>query len=220
MGCSAKSQVNTASSVIVRSQPSQKVNPQANPSNSAPPREFISVANLPDPTQQSPSPNLDLRKYFTIPASVTCNGSAISTPSNHSSWSTLIFISPLQKKLSIELQVTGENSEFTIVGGIILADKKNLPNVKFDSSCNLNVWTYEGTGFTHSQYGTFSYNAEQWKINQDDHVKIEYDPSQSQINFFKNMRKIYQHETDSGPLFPIIQLGAPNQKLTILTVKV
>lgn len=162
MGCAAQAQVKTENSIkTVNSQAAVTQNHNKLLKTDTHKQEFISVANLPDQNQPTNTAKISPKKYFTIPNTLLIESSTISTVSGHTNWATLIYHSPLKENLTIELQVLGENPGLIVLGGVNLTEKQNLQNIKLDTASNLPVWTYEGTGYIHSSFGTFSYNPDQ-----------------------------------------------------------
>jgi hypothetical protein len=136
------------------------------------------------------------------------------TISTNSSYSNIIYKKTITTGVSIfEFEVIGSHLDYLLIGAF--RSDLNPGSTRLDSKSGLEIFSYEGRGFTHTEFGEFTYNQRAWRFSSNDHIKLEIDMSLSEIRYYKNDKRVHTH--DSIPASIRLFLGlSSNQTIKLI----
>lgn len=217
-----KPSAQTSSSRTVSSTPLQPKTPPSLPQPSAPlqsipPTYPIEPVFLPKPidvlseSKSSETSSKSFRDSWILPLEVSSSSDTISS---NSPYSNTIYKKAITTGVSIfKFEVIGSNLDSLLIGAF--RSDLNPGSTRLDSKSGLEIFSYEGRGFTHTEFGEFSYNQRAWRFCSNDCIKLEIDMNLSEIRYYKNDKRVHTH--DSIPASIRVFLGlSSNQTIKLI----
>ena len=217
-----KQSAQTSSSRTVSSTPLQPKTPPSLPQppvplQSIPPANPLQPVFLPKPidvlseSQNSQTSSKSFRDSWILPQEVSTVSDTISS---NSSYSNIIYNKAISTGISIfEFEVISSNLDSLLIGGF--RSDLNPGSTRLDSKSGLEIFSYEGRGFTHTEFGEFTYNQRAWRFSSNDRIKLEINMNLSEIRYYKNDKRVHTH--DSIPASIRVFLGlSSNQNIKLI----
>lgn len=194
----------------------QPVKPQAIPTFTQPPQlNSFDPMFVPNPVNVLPnaeskaSKKISFADSWSIPAGISVDLDTISSSQNYTN---ILYKHTITTGVStFEFEVLGSNLDSLLIGAF--RSDLNPSSIRLDSKSSMEIFSYEGRGFTHTEFGEFTYNQRAWKFNSNDRIKLEIDMDYHEIRYYKNNKKIHTHDGISSTLKVFLGISQSSIKL-------